>query len=128
MKKTIKKVYKIAAPAKKVWDALVSQKIIEVWGGGPAKMDDKVGTEFSLWGGDIHGKNIEVVRERKLVQEWFGGDWPKPSIVTFTIKPEKDKTVLELEHTGVPDGEVDDIDAGWDDYYVGPMKDLLEKK
>ena len=35
-------------------------------------------------------------------------------------------TRLDLEHTGVPDAEAADFDAGWDDYYLGPMKELLE--
>jgi activator of HSP90 ATPase len=80
-----------------------------------------------LWGGDIYGKNIEVVPEKKLVQEWFNGDWPKPSLVTFTLKPQDNETILELEHLYVPDDEVDEIDQGWDEYYLGPMKEMLEK-
>ena len=86
MKKTIKKVYKISATVDKVWNALVDPSVINEWGGGPSKMDSKIGTDFELWNGDIYGKNIEVVPKGKLVQEWFGGDWAKPSIVTFTLK------------------------------------------
>ena len=26
----------------------------------------------------------------------------------------------------IPDGEADDIDNGWTDYYFGPMKEYLE--
>lgn len=128
MTKIIKKVYKISAPIEQVWKALVDPKIIDEWGGGPAKMDGKIGTEFRLWDGDIHGKNIEVVEEKKLVQEWFGGDWQEPSKVTFTLESENNKTILQLEHTDVPFDEVDDIDQGWDDYYLGPLKELLEKE
>ncbi len=128
MKRIIKKIYKISAPIEQVWGALVDPEIIDKWGGGPAEMDGKIGTEFRLWGGDIHGKNIEVVKERKLVQEWFGGDWPEPSTVIFTLKSEDNKTILALEHTNVPDEEVDDIDQGWDDYYLGPLKEMLDKK
>jgi activator of HSP90 ATPase len=90
-------------------------------------MNAEIGTEFSLWGGDIYGKNVEVVSEKKLVQEWFAGDWAKPSIVTFTLKTEGNKTVVELEHADVPDDEFEDIDQGWNDYYLGPMKEFLEK-
>ena len=89
-------------------------------------MDEKVGTEFQLWDGDIHGKNIEVVKEKKLVQEWFEGDWPNPSIVKFTLHTENNITILELEHTSVPDEDFDDIEKGWDEYYLGPIKKLLE--
>jgi len=127
-KKPITKDYFIKAPTLEVWKALVNQKYIENWGGGPAKMDDKIDTKFSLWGGDIHGKNIEVVTNKKLVQEWYGGDWQKPSILTFKLEEEKDGTRLTLFQTDVPEEELNDIDAGWDDYYLGPLKEYLEGK
>ncbi|MGZ7108780.1 MAG: SRPBCC domain-containing protein [Methanobacterium sp.] len=126
--KTIKKVYKIAAPHHQVWSALVDSEIIDKWGGGPSKMNSNVGFQFQLWGGDIHGKNIEVEKEKKLVQEWFGGNWPKPSIATFTLKREDDETILELVQEDVPDEDANDIDGGWDEYYLGPMKKMLENK
>lgn len=128
MKKTIKKVYKISSPVDRVWQALVDPAVINEWGGGPSKMDSNVGKDFELWNGDIYGKNIEVISESKLVQEWFGGDWAKPSIVIFTLKKDKSDTILELEQFDVPDDEFEDIESGWDDYYIGPMKQMLEKE
>ena len=120
MKKTIKKVYKISSPVDRVWQALVDPAVIDEWGGGPSKMDSNTGTDFELWNGDIYGKNIEVIPKSKLVQEWFGGDWAKPSIVTFTLKKDNSDTILELEQFDVPDDEFEDIESGWDDYYIGP--------
>ena len=128
MKKTIRKTYKISSTIDRVWQALVDPTVINEWGGGPSKMDSEIGTEFELWNGDIYGKNIEVESKSKLVQEWFGGDWAKPSILTFTLKKDKEGVILELEQTDVPDEEFEDIDAGWDEYYLGPMKQMLEKK
>lgn len=81
--KIIKQIYKISASIQEVWRALVEPEVINQWGGGPARMDDKVGTQFSLWGGDIHGKNIKVVENKELIQDWYGGDWDKPSKVTI---------------------------------------------
>ena len=126
MKKTIKKVYNISATIDQVWNALVDPITIDRWGGGPSKMNNVVGSDFELWNGDIFGRNIEVIPKRKLVQEWFGGDWPKASIVTFKLKEDENGTILELEHVEVPDDEIDDIDQGWDDYYIGPLKKMLE--
>ncbi len=129
MKKTIKKVYKISSTVDQVWQALVDPAVIDKWGGGPkSKMDSNVGTEFEMWNGDIYGKNIEVISKSKLVQEWYGGDWAKPSIVTFTLKEDNSDTILELEQIDVPDDEFEDIESGWDEFYIGPMKQMLEKK
>jgi activator of HSP90 ATPase len=124
----IKQNYKIKSPVKKVWAALVDPKIIAAWGAGPAKMSAKKDEKFSLWGGEILGKNIEVIPEKKLKQEWFGGDWPEPSILTILLKKKKGATEITLEHKNVPAEEFNDISDGWKDYYLGPMKEYLEKK
>lgn len=124
--KTIKQNYVISAPVDKVWEALVSPQVIDDWGGGPAEMDGKVGTEFKLWGGDIWGKNLQVEPNKKLIQEWYGGDWSEPSRVTFTLKSDGDKTVVDLFQENVPDSEEKSIADGWKKFYLGPMKEMLE--
>lgn len=126
--KTTKQEYVVNAPAEKVWEALVDPKQIDEWGAGPAKMDNKVGTKFSLWGGDIHGTNTKVVKNKVLEQDWFGGDWKEPSKVRFTLSNENGKTKIELFHDNIPDGEANDIGDGWHRYYLGPLKEYLENK
>ena len=123
----INQTYHIKAPVEKVWQALTVPKHIDAWGGGPVKMSSKVGTKFSFWDGDIWGKNIEVVKNKKLVQEWYGGEWPEPSIATFTLSKEKTGTRLDLLHTDVPTDKVKNFDDGWRDYFLGPLKEYVEK-
>ena len=125
--KTIKQEYKICSKIDRVWEALTNPKEIEAWGAVSAKMDDKVGTKFKLWGGDIHGTNTKVVKNKVLEQDWYGGDWPQPSKVTFTLSEEDKKIKVVLIHENVPDEEAKNIDEGWKDYYLGPLKDYLEK-
>ena len=126
--KTIKQTYLINSSLGEVWKALTNPKYIDGWGGGPAEMDDKVGTKFEFWGGDIFGKNIEIIPLKKIKQEWFGGNWEKPSIVTFTLTEEKETVKIDLLHTDVPDNEARNIDEGWKEYYLGPLKKYLENK
>ena len=126
--KTIRQTYHIHASIQEVWQALVDPKDIESWGAGPAKMDEKVGTEFSLWDGEVWGKNIKVIPNRKLVQEWYGGKWDKPSITTFSLHKEEDGTRIDFLHEDVPDKEAKDIEQGWKDYYLGPLKEYVEQK
>ena len=130
--KTIRQSYTIHASIGKVWQALVDPTQIEGWGGGPAIMNDKVGTTFKLWGGEIYGKNIEVVSHKKLVQEWFGGKWDEPSILTVHLYKKDPSTssgqvtVVDLLHEKVPDEEAKDIEQGWKDYYMNPLKEFVE--
>lgn len=126
--KNLHQVYQIKASVNKVWQALVDPKQINLWGGGPAKMNDKLGTRFELWDGDIYGRNVEVIPHRKLVQEWYAGNWPQPSRVTFTLIPENEETHLELLHEDIPDEEYDEIIDGWKNYYIGKIKAYLEKE
>ncbi len=100
--------------------------MINDWGGGEAKMSGKEGADFSLWGGDIHGKNLKVVKGKKLVQDWMSGKWEEYSKVTFNLLKENGKTRLELIHENIPDKEADEIATGWKRYYLGPLKKLLE--
>lgn len=124
--KTVKQKYSIKAPIEKVWQALTDPSVIEEWGGGPAKMKDEEGFRFSLWGADIFGTNTKVVKNKQLVQDWYGGKWDEPSIVTFNLKEENGKTEVELIHENIPDEEAKDIAKGWKTYYLGPLKELLE--
>lgn len=124
--KIVQQSYLINAPTGKVWQALIDPKIIDKWGAGPVKMSEKEGVEFSFWGGDIHGKNIEVIPNKKLVQEWMAGEWDNFSRVTFALSKEGDKTRVDLLHEDVPDNEAKEIEDGWKRYYLGPLKELLE--
>lgn len=126
--KTIRQTYIIKAPVKKVWKALTDPKHIEGWGAGPAKMAPVEGTKFSLWGADIFGTNKEVIPNKKLVQEWWGGRWDEPSTVTFELLEKNGKTKVELLHENLPNDAAKDIEKGWKDYYMGPLKKYVESK
>jgi len=80
-----------------------------------------------LWDGDIHGKNTEVIPNKKLVQEWFGGDWEKPSITTFSLSNKDGVTTIDFLHENVPDSDARSIEDGWKDYYLGPLKNYAEE-
>src|SRR5579871_4873868 len=118
--KSVNQIYEIKAPVKKVWQALVDPKIIEQWGGGPAVMSEEVGFNWSLWGGDIFGKNLEVEPNKKLVQEWSDSKkWKKPSLCVFNLHEKDGITKVTLTHSNIPDEAVADIEEGWKDYYLG---------
>lgn len=125
--RTIQQKYVINAPLDKVWQALVDPNIIEDWGGGPAKMGDEENFRFELWDGDIYGKNISVIPQKQLVQEWMAKEWEQPSKVTFTLSNNSNKTTVELLHEDIPDVEAPEIEDGWKSSYMGPLKEYVEK-
>ena len=64
----IQKTYEMNASPEEVFDALVNPELIQIWSGDEAQMNGKVGGTFSLWGGQMYGVNLEVVKNKKLVQ------------------------------------------------------------
>ena len=125
--KTFKKSFKINAEPSDIYSAITNPYTIELWTGYPAIMSEVPDSEFSLWDGDITGKNIEFIKDKKIVQEWYGGKWEKPSILTITLKKVKEGIEVKLKHEGVPKEEVEGIKDGWDEYYFWPIKEMLEK-
>ena len=123
--KTFKKTFHINAEASDVYSALTNPYTIELWSGYPAVMSTQAGSEFSLWEGDISGKNIEFIQDKRIVQEWYFGDQKEESIVTISIFPDKEKSNLNIEHTNIPDEEFDNIAEGWREYYIGAIKDFF---
>lgn len=123
---TIQQTYEMNATAEEVFEALVNSEIIQIWSQDEAKMSDQVGGSFMLWGGQMFGTNLEVVKNKKLVQEWCYDQWDAPSKVTFTIKTKGKKTVVELLHEDVPERSLKSITEGWNDYYLGAMQEMFE--
>ena len=119
--KNFKKTFRINAEPADIYSALTNPYTIELWSGYPAIMSEQPGTEFSLWEGDITGRNIEFVKDRKVVQEWYFGDQEEKSIVTITIFPDKDNSSVTVEHTNIPDDDFDGIAEGWREYYFGAI-------
>jgi activator of HSP90 ATPase len=123
--KTFKKTFKINAEPSDVYSALTNPYTIELWSGYPAVMSEEPGSEFSLWDGDITGKNLEFIKNKKVVQEWYFGDQPGKSIVTITIQPDREDSAVTVEHTNIPDSDFAEIAEGWREYYIGAIIGFL---
>ncbi|HTA82967.1 MAG TPA: SRPBCC domain-containing protein [Bacteroidia bacterium] len=99
-----------------------------ITGGVPAKISAKEGAKFSAHDGYIIGKNLQLVKNKLIVQSWYGTDWEKGSdestfIMLFEQKG-KD-AVIHMTHANIPDKHVAGIKSGWNDYYWTPWKKYL---
>jgi activator of HSP90 ATPase len=110
------------ATTAEVYKALTNPFAIELWTGYHADMSTEKGSEFSLFEGDIVGKNIEFRQNELIRQQWYFEGEKEESIVTIRLFPEKNNTVVELIHTHVPNEVFDEMDNGWKKYYFGPLK------
>jgi len=111
------------APIHDVYEALMDSRKHARFTGAP-------GGTFSAYDGYITGVNIEHVSDARIVQAWRGSDWPEGcySLVVFSLKMVKGGTRLDLTQIGVPAKEYKGINAGWGEYYWGPMKAMFNQQ
>merc|ERR1712137_120983 len=85
----------------------------------PAKMDKKIGGEFSIFGGQITGKNLNLVENKEIIQDWRFQSWPNGHYSKVVIKLEavNGGTELSLEQTGVPVSDYERTNAGWKQHF-----------
>jgi activator of HSP90 ATPase len=124
--KDYKKYYILPAAPEEVYVALTNPSTLQLWTGDPAEMSTEPGSEFSLFDGNIVGKNLEFEEGKKLVQQWYFGDQAEESIVTIKLHPHKQGTSAELRHTNIPDEAYDDIVEGWNESYFGSLSEFYE--
>jgi activator of HSP90 ATPase len=114
-----------ASPAD-VYAAFTNKRIIEIWTGDNAEMSVEPGSEFSWFDGDICGKNVEFETNKKIVQQWYFGDF-EPSLVTIIIHDKQKSTELEIKQLGIPDDDYENISDGWKNFIIPSLKELLEE-
>jgi activator of HSP90 ATPase len=123
----LRKYYRIKGTPEEIYAALVNPFSISLWTGSEAQMKEEEGSEFSLFDGDIAGKNLKFEKDRQIVQEWYFGEQENASIVTITLRPDRHYTMIELHHTNIPDEAFEDMEYGWNTYYFGGLKEFFEK-
>lgn len=126
--KTFKKYILLPAPPEEVYLGLTKAQSIQLWTGAEVEFTEEVDTEFSLWDGDIVGKNLEFEPNKKIVQQWYFGEENEPSIVTIKLHPDKKGTSLEFVQTNIPDEDFDDFTEGITEYYLGGLADFFEEE
>ena len=60
----------------RLYEALTdASKFSVVTGGAPTEIGSEEGDSFTLFGGMITGRNIELVPNERIVQAWRAGNW-----------------------------------------------------
>jgi len=117
-----------AASPQQVYEALTDSKQFSAFSGGiPAEIEPEAGGAFKCFGGQITGRMIELVPNRRIVQAWHVAMWPEGvySIVKFELQRLGSGTRLILDHSGFAEEHRDHLDAGWPRMYWEPMKKYL---
>ena len=92
-----------------------------------ATINSTVGGVFSLFGGHIIGRILELVPDRRIVEAWRVVDWPAGvySVVRFDFVVKDSGTHMVFEHIGFPEGLKDHLTQGWQEHYWDPLRKFL---
>jgi uncharacterized protein YndB with AHSA1/START domain len=129
--RTIRQTVLLPAAPQLVYETLMTSKGHSGFSGAPARITPKVGATFTVWGGYIHGKNLELVPGKKIVQSWRPSEetWPQDyySTVSFTLAPAKGGTRLTFVHSGVLPDHAGHLSSGWRKSYWEPLTEYLSR-
>jgi uncharacterized protein YndB with AHSA1/START domain len=95
--------------------------------GSTAQISKHAGGTFSLFGGIISGRIIELVPNERIVQAWRAAEWPPGvySVARFELRSHGKGTNLVFDHTGFPAGDAEHLAAGWKGNYWEPLNKVL---
>jgi len=128
------------ANPKRVYEALTDEKQFEKVtqlggamqsGMAPGHKRTQIGQEpggsFTLFGGHIIGRQIELVPNERIVQAWRVADWDPGiySIVKFELTKQGSDTKIVFDHTGFPRGKGQHLADGWKANYWEPLEKYL---
>ena len=93
----------------------------------PPEISREAGGAFSLFGGYVTGRHIELVPNERIVQAWRAGSWDPGiySIARFELVEQGSGTKIVFDHTGFPKGDGEHLAAGWKMNYWEPLEKLL---
>ncbi len=114
-------------------DAKQFNKVVQLSAAGmslgdvPTEISREVGGVFSLFGGHIVGRHLELALNDRIVQAWRVVDWSAGvySIVKFELTSQDSGTRLILDHAGFPNGQGHHLAEGWKANYWEPLHKFL---
>ena len=107
-----------------LYEALLDSKRFSAFSGRAAEIKREPGGTFSLFGGHIVGRNVELVPNKRIVQAWRVVEWPEGvySIARFELKAQGSGTRLVFDHIGFPEGLHNHLAEGWEANYWALLK------
>ncbi len=93
----------------------------------PTEISREVGGAFTLFGGIILGRHVELVPHRRIVQCWREVNWDPGvySVARFELVEQGTGTKIVFDHTGFPIGNAEHLAAGWKTHYWEPLAKFL---
>jgi activator of HSP90 ATPase len=90
-------------------------------------ISSRAGGAFTLFGGYITGRNLELVPGKRLVQAWRAGGWDAGdySVVRFELRSESGGCRILFDQRGFPPNQGKSLAYGWRVHYWEPLSKFL---
>lgn len=128
MSKPIHQEVVLKASPKRIYEVLTTAgQFSQMSGGAPTEISAEVGGAFSNFGGQIVGRQIELISGQRVVQAWRAKTWEPGvySVARFELKAQGDQTRIVFDHSSFPEGQAEHLAAGWEANYWEPMRKYL---
>ena len=91
------------------------------------EISQEVGGAFTLFGGIILGRHVELVPNRRIVQAWREVNWDPGvySVAKFELLEQGTGSKIVFDHTSFPRGNAEHLAAGWKTHYWEPLAKFL---
>lgn len=117
-------------PPHDIYVAWLDSDLHSAMTGGKAHVNNLIGVEFDAWDGYIHGKNLELEVDRRIVQAWRTAEFSPDeaySRLEIQLASEQDGTKLTLIHSSLPPhGTI--YEQGWEEAYFEPMREFFKDR
>jgi len=118
------------AKPSEIYEAWLSSEGHSAITGSPAKVNGKIGGEFSAWDGYIFGTTRKLTPDQLIVQSWRTSEFPDDapdSHLEVLLEETEGGTKVTLTHTDMPEDQVEGYKQGWEDFYFKPMREYFNK-
>ncbi len=127
--KTLKQNVIIKVSPHEIFEALMDSKKHSKFTGGKAIISRKVNGKFSVYDDYASGKNLKIIKDKKIVQTWQTVEWEPSEVskIIFDLKKVKNGTKIEFTQYNLPDRFYKEISKGWKEHYWDKLKKYFEK-
>ncbi len=93
--------------------------------GKAAKVDPSIGGKFSVLDGYVHGRTVDLLPGRRIVQTWRTKEFPHAapdSRLEIQFESAEGATRVTIMHSALPQGLGERYKKTWTDQYFSPMR------
>jgi uncharacterized protein YndB with AHSA1/START domain len=112
----------------RVYSAWLDSGAHAAFTGAAARIDPSIGGKFSVLGGSVVGRTVELLPGRRIVQTWRAKEFPAgsgDSRLEIQFEGADGATRLTILHSALPPGQGEPLKQAWIARYFHPLRDYF---